>query len=57
MEVAINLHGIELTVPELTLVRGHSVLDVRKVVVQTYTTSPHKFTMFQNNNLSCQSRW
>jgi len=53
MEVAINLHGIELTVSELTLVRGHSILDVRQDVVQTYTNSPHKFTVFQNNILSC----
>jgi hypothetical protein len=53
MEVAIKLYGIELSVSELTLVRGHSILDVRKDVVQTYTNSPHKFTVFQNNILSC----
>jgi len=36
MEVAIDRHGIELTMSELTHVRCHSRLDVRKDVVQTY---------------------
>jgi len=52
MEVAINLRGIELAVSELTLMRDRCILDVRKDVVQTYTNSPRKFTVFQNNMLS-----
>ena len=52
MEVAINLHGIELTASKLTLVRGHNILDVRKDVVQTYTKLARKFTVFLYNILS-----
>jgi len=47
MEVAINLHGIELTVSKLTHVRGHSILDVRKDVVQ------YKLTQNQHVSLQC----